>query len=413
MKSKKFFILALAAAVLFSFAACQPTFKTVIGMTATTTKADYLIGQPVDLSSVNVTVRYSDGSSDEFTGDEVTYHGPSEITADTTLTFSYGSIDLSDPTLESVSNAATVRVFAHSPASVALANLPTTGTINGADAVLDYSGVTATVKDAEGNTYEVSGSALNITTSMTVAAGEQAATVTKVGIYDKSVTSPSNISGDENWKVTLSAASSTTYDETKFSEIEVTVEYYDSEDNKQDKPWIGDTAKLVVKAKDTNGNISGEIEYGETVGTNYTATVDVSAGIAVTDKEQSITITLVQKGVIKQKTVKVLAGDDYVKSLDETTAVSLVDPDKKYDGGKVLPISDLKIKYTMAGATEATEVSGDKFPGSILVLGNIPANDGDSEATRTVNLLISYGKDNKEVVAEEINVTVNPTGTGA
>ena len=77
---KKFITIALAVAVLFSFAACQPTYKTVIGMSATTDKTNYLVGQSIDLSSVDVTVRYSDGSSDAFTGEDVTYMGPAKFT---------------------------------------------------------------------------------------------------------------------------------------------------------------------------------------------------------------------------------------------------------------------------------------------------------------------------------------------
>ena len=409
---KKFITNALAVAVLFSFAACQPTYKTVIVMSATTDKTNYLVGQSIDLSSVDVTVRYSDGSSDAFTGEDVTYMGPAKFTltdaaaASTTVTFAYGSMNISDSS--TITPVATLVLSIHTPKTVELSNLPTTGTVGTSAADIDFSEVAATVTDAAGNTYEVPANALVLTPTVANAKGEQEVTACTATVYGLSA----EVKGIEDWKVTLSEKTTSSYDASKFASIEVTREYYDTASThvKQDKAWIGDNAKIIVRAVDSEGYKSNPIPYSSSTlnnGANYIADVTIpTAGIAITDKEQTVTITVVQEGVTKQTTVTIPAGSPYVK---EIGTVGLKDTSKKYDGGTAFPVEDLKIAFTMAGADEATDSVATTFPGTVIALTKVPANATTSPTTNnTVTVLISYGKDNKTVVEKQItNITVN------
>ena len=385
---KKFITIALAVAVLFSFAACQPTYKTVIGMSATTDKTNYLVGQSIDLSSVDVTVRYSDGSSDTFTGEDVTYMGPAKFTltdaaaASTTVTFAYGSMNISDSS--TITPVATLVLSIHTPKTVELSNLPTTGTVGTSAADIDFSEVSAIVTDAAGNTYEVPANALILTPTVTNAEGEQevtACTATVYGMY-------AEVKGIEDWKVTLSA-SSTTYEETKFSDIEVTVEYFDSTDAKQDKAWIGDDVTITVKAVDTNGN-KKTLDYATTVSADDYIATESTASISVGKDAKSIIITAVQNGKVVKKTATIEKGTDYVES------ITSVANNESYEAGATIPTADLEVTCVWASGENTPYDGTITFAGD----GKAPATTGD------VTIFCSYGKDNAQVSQQNVSITV-------
>ena len=247
---KKFITIALAVAVLFSFAACQPTYKTVIGMSATTDKTNYLVGQSIDLSSVDVTVRYSDGSSDTFTGEDVTYMGPAKFTltdaaaASTTVTFAYGSMNISDSS--TITPVATLVLSIHTPKTVELSNLPTTGTVGDTAADIDFSEVAATVTDAAGNTYEVPANALVLTPTVTNEEGEQEVTACTATVYGMSA----EVKGIDDWKVTL-AKEASTHGDAKTITVKLA-----QKDSKDVTVYYGDTVSdvIVVEAADAESN---------------------------------------------------------------------------------------------------------------------------------------------------------------
>ena len=81
----------VAALMLFAFTACEQQMPTItgdpVGMTATVSKTNYLVGQEVDLSTVSATVDFSGNVSKTFAGTELTFFGDKEITAgENTLT---------------------------------------------------------------------------------------------------------------------------------------------------------------------------------------------------------------------------------------------------------------------------------------------------------------------------------------
>ena len=70
MKSKKFFILALAAAVLFAFAACQPSmpvYRNVDYITINQTE-DILVGESATSDMFEIIAHYTDGTAEPVNG---------------------------------------------------------------------------------------------------------------------------------------------------------------------------------------------------------------------------------------------------------------------------------------------------------------------------------------------------------
>ena len=405
---KKFITIALAVAVLFSFAACQEPIDVngyvPTGLSIQYNGEDILAGEAFDATQYSATITYKNGKPGEYAGQFALMDNQSPAQAtDTYATGVYVTASVQGeaapidavytPTVYAVEkvvadvSGATVKEVAVGSASVGL------------------DGVTVTAYYDNGKTKDVTALA-----TATVKDGTTSAAKDKEVEFAQVLGTTVTVEGE--WKVNVVDAKA--YDASKFNDIEIVVEYYDATatTEKQEKAWIGDTAKLVVKAVDTNGNKSDSLSYGTTVGTNYTANVDVSAGVKVTDENQTITVTLVQDGIIKQKSTTIAAGSPYVVSLNDTTPVALIDPAKVYDGGTSLSVSDLKITYKMAGADAETDSTKEAFPGSIMVLENIPENTSSTNTQKTVNLLISYGKDNKTVVAETVDVMVKGT-TGA
>ena len=90
MKSKKsIFVVALAALMLIAFTACEqqmPTYKNVSFITVSQLN-DVIIGQPFDASNYEVTVHYTDNSTEVFPGngrvttDETAFTSAYDVTA--------------------------------------------------------------------------------------------------------------------------------------------------------------------------------------------------------------------------------------------------------------------------------------------------------------------------------------------
>ena len=139
----------VAALMLFAFTACEqqmPTYKVPTGLTISTTKTDYIVGEVLDSSTFSGTVRYSDGSSDTLTGSELSFADLTAIAdGENTITVNYGGVTGKEATVVS----ATATVYGYKITDVVLGNLPTTvaQAKEGGDAsqTLSSEGVTVTV----------------------------------------------------------------------------------------------------------------------------------------------------------------------------------------------------------------------------------------------------------------------------
>ena len=197
----------VAALMLFAFTACEQQMPTItgdpVGMTATVSKTNYLVGQEVDLSTVSATVDFSGNVSKTFAGTELTFFGDKEITAgENTLSFAYGKVATSgsNPTGDYVG--ASVTVYGYTARSVTLNNMPTEA-VKGTDGTitLDTSAVTATVVDEKGNTYEVAADDVDVGAAVAAKVGSQDVTISSVSVYGENVLASTETTG---FKVTVS-----------------------------------------------------------------------------------------------------------------------------------------------------------------------------------------------------------------
>ena len=210
---------ALAALTLFAFTACDNQVSitgTPVGMTATVSKTNYLVGQEIDLSTISATVDFSGNVSKTFSGNEIAFVGNTAATAPGTnplevqsganqLTFAYGSVNSQGD----ISGAmAMVTVYGYKAKTVTLNNMPTTVAKTNSDGTisLDTSAVTATVVDEKGNSYEVAADDVEVTASVAGKAGTQAVSISSVFVYGEEATAATTKTG---FNVTVSDQTTT------------------------------------------------------------------------------------------------------------------------------------------------------------------------------------------------------------
>ena len=115
----------VAAMMLVAFTACEqqmPTYKVPTGLTISTTKTAYIVGEVVDTSTFSGVVRYSDGSSDNLTGAELSLNLKKIAKDGNLITATYGAADASGK--GNVVEATTV-VYGYEVTKAVLGNLPT------------------------------------------------------------------------------------------------------------------------------------------------------------------------------------------------------------------------------------------------------------------------------------------------
>lgn len=128
---KSIFYIAIAVLLLVGFTACQQpmTYKVPTALVATAPNKDYIVDETFDPSTVDLTVIYSDGSSDKLNGSQVPFVADGTdskvVAAGSTFTFLYGSGDYAV--------SAPVTVYGYKVVKADLGNLPTTATWASAD----------------------------------------------------------------------------------------------------------------------------------------------------------------------------------------------------------------------------------------------------------------------------------------
>ncbi len=122
---KSILIGVLAALMLFAFVACEqqiPTYKVPTGLSISTAKTNYIVGETLDTSAFTGTVRYSNGSSDTLTDSELSLSVPAQdgkIVANANkVTATYGA---GENAVE-----ATAVVYGNYVSAAVIGNLPTT-----------------------------------------------------------------------------------------------------------------------------------------------------------------------------------------------------------------------------------------------------------------------------------------------
>ena len=188
---KSILIGVLAALMLFAFVACEqqiPTYKVPTGLSISTAKTNYIVGETLDTSAFTGTVRYSDGSSDTLAGSELSLSVPAQdgkIVANANkVTATYGA---GENAVE-----ATAVVYGNYVSAAVIGNLPTSvaqaSASGNAEQAISADGVTVTVTYA-GETRELTAGEYELTlsadTTAPTAAGGTGVTIEAESVEDK------------------------------------------------------------------------------------------------------------------------------------------------------------------------------------------------------------------------------------
>ena len=249
---KSILIGVLAALMLFAFTACEnsaSTYKIPVGITAEASNTEYLVGEYTDPSTITATVRFSDGSTQAFTGTQLGI--PAQKTTSTepvvTVPVAYGaSYSVSGDKIEATGGVGTyVNLYVYSVDSATISNLPATAAYDGK---VDTTGVAVTVTYNHGKTRTLTADEFTFTASTSSTAGTQNATVTtkELKVFGTVV---NTLTGLDDWKVNVDKSATAEYNAEKYSYTELVITGPDKEE-------------IVIKSTDDNKtatNLAGYI----------------------------------------------------------------------------------------------------------------------------------------------------------
>lgn len=399
---------ALAALMLFAFTACDNQVSitgTPVGMTATVSKVNYLVGQEIDLSTISATVDFSGNVSKTFSGNEIAFVGNTAATAPGTnplevqsganqLTFAYGSVNSQGD----ISGAmAMVTVYGYKAKTVTLNNMPTTAAKTNSDGTisLDTSAVTATVVDEKGNSYEVAADDVEVTASVAGKAGTQAVSISSVFVYGEDATAATTKTG---FSVTVS-------DQTTTSAVNgLLVRWEKADGTVVETPYVDQmkaeagSDKVTIKVYTT---IDGKISGNALAATAYKVYGSVAALPSgenlLPTQDKAVTVSLVYVADPSVTTGFTYYGVDYATKLTVTTKAGSGATNVAQGGGAVSTVID-KVEVTYASGTKS-EVTN-----YVLSPSTIPADQPAGSAT-VYAYLAGAGKDGITLV-DDFTVTV-------
>ena len=351
---KSIFYIAIAVLLLVGFTACQQpmTYKVPTALVATAPNKDYIADETFDPSTVDLTVIYSDGSSDKLNGSQVPFYtGATDSkvsTSGSTFTFLYGSGDYAV--------SAPVTVYGYKVVKADLGNLPTTATWASAD---------TTGYEAE----FAKGAIEAITVNATL---ENGATRTlsqatdEVDVEVTSITATANTKADEAFVATVKAFN----DQTGISGAAVT---YDGK--------ASYTVSVSAKTEDFDATKAYTLKYKLTVGDKENFTVGTDTAYL----KQSYSWELYLENTDKKATKPVSLNDVYV--IDYPTAPS-----------QTGTIGREKIEYTVRLKTDSSQEVKVVIPAGINYVTGI-----------TFGGYVKDYKPAKDVAVTAANIALEPT----
>ncbi len=382
---KKFITIALAVAVLFSFAACQEPIDVngyvPTGLSIQYNGEDILVGEAFDATQYSATITYKNGKPGEYAG-QFALMDSSDVATTKYATGVYVTASVQGETAP-INAVYTPTVYAVEKVVADVSGATVKEVAVGSTSV-GLDGVTVTAYYDNGKTKDVTALATATVTGGTADAGTGKA-VTFEQVLGTAVT----VEGE--WKVNVVNAKA--YDESKFSHLDITVEYQDATSSaKQDTAWITDKAVITVKAVDSNGN-TRTLDYASSSidGSKYAAS-ESTAALSVGKDAKTITITAVQNNKVVQDTATIDAGTDYVKTITAVTASG------SYAAGETVPTTALTATCTWAsGETEGKVYAGSyAFPNG----GKAPTSTGN------ITVFCTYGKNYSQVSEQNVSITV-------
>lgn len=267
---KSIFYVAIAVLLLVGFTACQQpmTYKVPTALVATAPNKDYIVDETFDPSTVDLTVIYSDGSSDKLNGSQVIVApatsgaDSSKIKADgSTFIFKYGP---ANSTVET-----SVTVYGYKVVKADLGNLPTVATWTGADTsytaefakgAVEAITVNATLENGATRTLSQATDEVDVeVTSITAAANTKAdkafvATVKAFG--DTTGVTGANVTYDGKASYTVSVSAKTEdFDETENYDLVYKLTVGDNEefDSSSDTAYLEQSYSWALYLQNDNG----------------------------------------------------------------------------------------------------------------------------------------------------------------
>ena len=352
----------VAALMLFAFTACEqqmPTYKVPTGLTISTTKTAYLVGETLDASAFSGVVRYSDGSSDTLSGADLSLSLPAQngkiVENANKVTATYGAVNASG---KANSVSASTTVYGYYVTSMTLGNLPETvaQSVSGGDAdqPISTEGVTATVV-YNGQTRELAAGeftigSLTIDTQTPTAEGADGTDidVADVKVFGTTVQPEDIVTGKA---VVTEYVSDPVFTEADI--VSIAVGYLDEDDEftTSGNVYINDKiadSGLVVQATDKNGV---KHVFASTESSKYTIEVANASGEFDAVGKVNVIATLAADTTIKSPAFSVDV-KDYVTGI----VAAMVDG-KTIDPGTVSTSSALSslVKVTATYASNTSE----------------------------------------------------------
>ncbi len=408
---KRMALICIAVALVLGATACNsqiPTYKEAVGLTASISKTDYIVGEVFDPSTVSAVAYYSDGSSQALSNTEVSYtvtgtdfsDGKFTAAGDATVTFTYGGA-----TVEKTINGYAVT-------SVELGNLPETASWTAAGTVSaakpDTTGVTA-VATVNGKKVELPAGSFALTVSVPSAeAGkEKAVTVSAVDVYGESYEvgeDEGNISVTyaeaDSWTVTVDKVASDAFDANAPYELEVRYTWSDDENDH----YVNETVTWSVWGVNTGSKAEKEFKIADlyfdgVADSNLPKTQTVKLS-----KTSATTYTVRVKGdAAKTATIVIPNGKDYVTGIEVAVITT---GENAIKANSTASISNFKYTITTA-ANESDETEKAKLwaPDNNrvrIINGNVGAAGSDFKPT----LVLTYGKGEGEPVFRTVTAKV-------
>lgn len=401
---KSIIYICLAAVLVLGVTACQDAaaYKQVVGLTATTTKAEYIVGEYVDPSTISAVVEFSDGSMKTISGSQVSVAVAKDYASICTGNkfVAEGTVDVT-VAYGGVSN--TVEVKAADVENVVLGNLPTTAAWVESKAKIDTSAVTATVKLTTGSERELAaGEFTDITyTVANEAANKKDAVVTVTGITifgEKYMVTPSSdettvtFTGTPEWKVNIGDKALTfDFEDTyvlkfKYAYTSSTKDFTYKNDGTDAKFYAGDKVTWTAYLENTeNGKPSKGATYELDAKDLYFKNTPNAPASEITLKADpaSYTVWYAKDMSISAATLEIKAGEDWIENVDvkftaEKASVGSVEAD------------DFTYKVTTYLDKEAAEALKMLNTATDVTVVNNTVAEGDT--TYIPRLIITYGK---------------------
>ena len=314
---KKILIAVLAVAVLFGFAACEEQgYKVPTGLTISTTKASYLEGQAVDLSTVTGKLEYSDGTFRTLAGNELS----EVVLANGVITASYGGADLT----------ASVPVTVYGYADVtalAVSDLPTSAKVDKESFEVP---AVATLPDGTTANVKANIAVTAIAGSVGDSVVVTVSSVSIVGDEDSTDLKAKTTGIADDWKVTI--VNLTEFDPEKVASIAIVATNTTTPKAGVVAPYVDDVLSISVVATDEEGATKTltSSEYGVMSGKTLPATVTAKENAGT----EGVVVYLLSNPSIKSSAFNAPKGTAWIESV---SFVAKEDAELAAAGGSLTP----------------------------------------------------------------------------